>query len=346
MIIKRLRVQNFRAHSDFTAEIGSGSTLILGPNGSGKTSLLEAIYVLLQGTSFRSSDKDILKNDGEDAWFRADLIDQKDDARTIKYNSLLTNGKKQFEISGKKSYRLPINARFPVVLFEPGDLSLLSGSPARRRQFMDRFLSQSDFGYRQAFARYNKALKQRNILLKQDNFLPDEIFPWNLMLAEYGEVILSKRLEFVDRLNKEIGLVYGDISGVEDQIEIIYNGDVLCKEKIMQLLSANQAKDRILGATSFGPHRHDLRFIFNGFEANSVASRGENRSIVLALKFLETDILAELSGRQPIVLLDDVFSELDASRQQLLTNHFSQYQTIITSVNEIDVDGFKIELES
>lgn len=341
MILKTLRVQNFRTHSDFILEIGEKSTLISGANGSGKTSLLEAIYFALQGTSFRSSDKEILKNDGS-SWFRIDLKDSKDSLRTIIFNNAVQKSKKQFLVDGNKKARLSANLRIPVVLFEPDDLQLLSGSPTRRRNFLDYFLSQIFPSFQLALARYNKALKQRNNLLKRDNVSKDELFPWNLMLAEYGAEIISKRQDFLELLNSKIEEVYFEISGVKDEIKIDYLGEKVSKNEILAILSKNIERDKILGYTNFGPHKHDIQFIFNKKPAQNVASRGENRSLVLALKFIETDILADLTSKIPIVLLDDVFSELDDDRQKLLTKHFSKYQTIITSTNEIKVEDCKI----
>ena len=341
MILKTLRVQNFRTHSDFILEIGEKSTLISGANGSGKTSLLEAIYFALQGTSFRSSDKEILRNDGS-SWFRIDLKDSKDSLRTIIFNDAIQKSKKQFLVDGNKKARLSANLRIPVVLFEPDDLQLLSGSPARRRNFLDFFLSQIFPSFQLALTRYNKALKQRNTLLKRDNISKDELFPWNLMLAEYGAEIISKRQDFLELLNSKIEEVYFEISGVKDEIKIDYLGEKVSKNEILAILSNNIERDKILGYTNFGPHKHDIQFIFNKKPAQNVASRGENRSLVLALKFIETDILADLTSRRPIVLLDDVFSELDDDRQKLLTKHFSKYQTIITSTNEIKVEDCKI----
>lgn len=341
MILKTLRVQNFRTHSDFILEIGEKSTLISGANGSGKTSLLEAIYFALQGTSFRSSDKEILRNDGS-SWFRIDLKDSKDSLRTIIFNDAVQKSKKQFLVDGNKKARLSANLRIPVVLFEPDDLQLLSGSPTRRRNFLDYFLSQIFPSFQLALARYNKALKQRNNLLKRDNVSKDEIFPWNLMLAEYGAEIISKRQDFLELLNSKIEEVYFEISGVKDEIKIDYLGEKVSKNEILAILSENIERDKILGYTNFGPHKHDIQFIFNKKPAQNVASRGENRSLVLALKFIETDILADLTSKRPIVLLDDVFSELDDDRQKLLTKHFSKYQTIITSTNEIKVEDCKI----
>ena len=341
MILKTLRVQNFRTHSDFILEIGEKSTLISGANGSGKTSLLEAIYFALQGTSFRSSDKEILRNDGS-SWFRIDLKDSKDSLRTIIFNDAIQKSKKQFLVDGNKKARLNANLRIPVVLFEPDDLQLLSGSPTRRRNFLDYFLSQIFPSFQLALTRYNKALKQRNNLLKRDNVSKDELFPWNLMLAEYGAEIISKRQDFLELLNSKIEEVYFEISGVKDEIEIDYLGEKVSKNEILAILSENIERDKILGYTNFGPHKHDIQFIFNKKPAQNVASRGENRSLVLALKFIETDILANLTSKRPIVLLDDVFSELDDDRQKLLTKHFSKYQTIITSTNEIEVEDCKI----
>lgn len=341
MILKTLRVQNFRTHSDFILEIGEKSTLISGANGSGKTSLLEAIYFALQGTSFRSSDKEILRNDGS-SWFRIDLKDSKDSLRTIIFNDAIQKSKKQFLVDGNKKARLSVNLRIPVVLFEPDDLQLLSGSPTRRRNFLDYFLSQIFPSFQLALARYNKALKQRNNLLKRDNVSKDELFPWNLMLAEYGAEIISKRQDFLELLNSKIEEVYFEISGVKDEIKIDYLGEKVSKNEILAILSENIERDKILGYTNFGPHKHDIQFIFNKKPAQNVASRGENRSLVLALKFIETDILADLTSKRPIVLLDDVFSELDDDRQKLLTKHFSKYQTIITSTNEIKVEDCKI----
>ena len=341
MILKTLRVQNFRTHSDFILEIGEKSTLISGANGSGKTSLLEAIYFALQGTSFRSSDKEILRNDGS-SWFRIDLKDSRDSLRTIIFNNAVQKSKKQFLVDGNKKARLSANLRIPVVLFEPDDLQLLSGSPTRRRNFLDYFLSQIFPSFQLALARYNKALKQRNNLLKRDNVSKDELFPWNLMLAEYGAEIISKRQDFLELLNSKIEEVYFEISGVKDEIKIDYLGEKVSKNEILAILSGNIERDKILGYTNFGPHKHDIQFIFNKKPAQNVASRGENRSLVLALKFIETDILADLTSKRPIVLLDDVFSELDDDRQKLLTKHFSKYQTIITSTNEIKVEDCKI----
>lgn len=341
MILKTLRVQNFRTHYDFILEIGEKSTLISGANGSGKTSLLEAIYFALQGTSFRSSDKEILRNDGS-SWFRIDLKDSKDSLRTIIFNDAIQKSKKQFLVDGNKKARLSSNLRIPVVLFEPDDLQLLSGSPTRRRNFLDYFLSQIFPSFQLALARYNKALKQRNNLLKRDNVSKDELFPWNLMLAEYGAEIISKRQDFLELLNSKIEEVYFEISGVKDEIKINYLGEKVSKNEILAILSENIERDKILGYTNFGPHKHDIQFIFNRKPAQNVASRGENRSLVLALKFIETDILADLTSKRPIVLLDDVFSELDDDRQKLLTKHFSKYQTIITSTNEIEVEDCKI----
>ena len=341
MILKTLRVQNFRTHSDFILEIGEKSTLISGANGSGKTSLIEAIYFALQGTSFRSSDKEILRNDGS-SWFRIDLKDSKDSLRTIIFNNAVQKSKKQFLVDGNKKARLSANLRIPVVLFEPDDLQLLSGSPTRRRNFLDYFLSQIFPSFQLALTRYNKALKQRNNLLKRDNVSKDELFPWNLMLAEYGAEIISKRQDFLELLNSRIEEVYFEISGVKDEIKIDYLGEKVSKNEILAILSENIERDKILGYTNFGPHKHDIQFIFNKKPAQNVASRGENRSLVLALKFIETDILADLTSKRPIVLLDDVFSELDDDRQKLLTKHFSKYQTIITSTNKIKVEDCKI----
>ena len=341
MILKTLRVQNFRTHSDFILEIGEKSTLISGANGSGKTSLLEAIYFALQGTSFRSSDKEILRNDGS-SWFRIDLKDSRDSLRTIIFNNAVQKSKKQFLVDGNKKARLNANLRIPVVLFEPDDLQLLSGSPTRRRNFLDYFLSQIFPSFQLALTRYNKALKQRNNLLKRDNVSKDELFPWNLMLAEYGAEIISKRQDFLELLNSKIEEVYFEISGVKDEIKIDYLGEKVSKNEILAILSENIERDKILGYTNFGPHKHDIQFIFNKKPAQNVASRGENRSLVLALKFIETDILSDLTSKRPIILLDDVFSELDDDRQKLLTKHFSKYQTIITSTNEIKVEDCKI----
>lgn len=344
MKIKSLRVQNFRAHEDILINLSEGSTLISGANGSGKTSLLEAIYLALRGTSFRSSDKEIVKRDGKFNWFRIDLTSVDGEKRIVKFDSDKANGKKQFEIDGKKSLRLTNLAKIPVILFEPTDLQLLSGSPARRRNFLDSFLAQIHPSFGLTLRKYDKALKQRNNLLKRDDFSDDEIFPWNLMLAEYGTEIINMRLEFVADLNAKISSVYKNISGVDDEIILKYDGEKMSKDRLLRSYNDNLAKDRLLGFTNFGPHRHDLKFYFNGAEADSVASRGENRSIVLALKFLETDILAKLTDKEPIILLDDVFSELDESRQNLLTEFFSRYQTIISSVDKIDKVNLEISL--
>jgi DNA replication and repair protein RecF len=326
-----LHVKHIRSHTEYTIQFAPEVTIITGANGSGKTSLLEAVYLSLQGSSFRGSDAELLQK--ESPWCKIDITlnDQQD--RTIKFDPEKTIGRKQFVIDSKTTARLPQKQKHPVVLFEPEDLRLLHGSPTRRRQFIDRFVSQLNPLYGPALRKYERALKQRNNLLKSAYVSDDQLFAWNIALAEHGAYIIEQRIAFIEQLNQNLAQLYQDIAGTHDDVAIHYShtfvGDI--KQKLLNELHAHLERDRYLGNTSVGPHRHDVIFQINGSPALSTASRGEARTIVLALKFLEVDIIEQLTGKTPIILLDDVFSELDATRQKLLTSHLKGHQIIITS---------------
>ncbi|MES2630725.1 MAG: DNA replication and repair protein RecF [Patescibacteria group bacterium] len=329
--VKKLQVKNIRSHTVYSVEFSSNVTIITGSNGSGKTSLLEAIYLSLQGTSFKGSDGDMLQK--EAPWWRIDSVLDDQQIRTIKFDPSKTIGRKQFTIDDKTTARIPAKSKHPVVLFEPEDLRLLHGSPARRRQFIDRFISQLNPLYGPTLRKYERALKQRNNLLKKQFMADDQLFAWNIALAEHGAYVISQRIAFIEQINNSLNDIYREIAGTQDDVSIHYShtfvGDI--KQKLLNELHGHLERDKYLGNTSVGPHRHDVIFEINNSPALSTASRGEARTIVLALKFLEVDIIEQLTDKQPIILFDDVFSELDAQRQQLLTSRLTGHQIIITS---------------
>jgi DNA replication and repair protein RecF len=339
VLVKKIRVQYVRAHKDYTFDVSPTVTVITGANGSGKTSLIEALHVALTGSSFKGTDRDILRSDAP--WYRVDVLFDDDTKRTVKYNPDSTSGRKQFIINEKTNYRLPQQHRYPVVLFEPDDLRLLNGSPTRRRQFIDRFISQIDPQYSKAVSRYERALKQRNSLLKRSMVTNDDLFAWNISLSEYGAYIITQRLHFVEELNKQLGTIYRIISQTKDEVKVRYSSTLgtNIQQKLLSDLHSFTERDKLLGFTSTGPHRHDVLFDFNNSSALSIASRGEVRSIILALKFLEVHITEDITGKKPIVLLDDVFSELDGTRQRNLVTEFTNHQIIVTSVGVIPIES-------
>jgi len=333
VVITKLSIENIRSHGNFTTELPHKTTVITGPNGSGKTSIIEAIYIALQGSSFKGVDNDVLQNNKQ--WWKINIHFDDDTKRSITYNSEKNTSKKQFTIDDKITYRLPQKHKYPIVLFEPNDLRLLNGSPTRRRQFIDRFISQLNPQYGAILHKYERALKQRNNLLKKAYTGNDELFVWNIAMSEYGAYIIEQRIEFIEQINSVLNDAYDSVVGKKDQVSVHYShtyiGDV--KQKIINELHNNIEKDKIIGNTSVGPHRHDMVFMFNDSPALSVASRGEIRTIVIALKFLEVDIIEKITGIKPIILLDDVFSELDELRQKTLSDTIREHQVIITTTN-------------
>jgi DNA replication and repair protein RecF len=331
--ISKLSVQNIRTHDSYSLALAPTVTLITGKNGSGKTSLIEAIYIALQGSSFKGNDTDVLRH--EQPWWRIHITFDDETDRVVKFDPTRPTGRKQFVIDHKTAYRLAPKHKYPVVLFEPDDLRLLHGSPTRRRHFIDRFISQLDPLYGAALRKYDRALKQRNNLLKKPETTSDELFVWNVALSEYGAYIIEQRIQFIEQINSHINDAYNTIAESRDLVSIHYSHTVIgtIKQKLLNELDASAERDKHLGYTSIGPHRHDVIFRYNNTTALSVASRGEVRSIVLALKFIEVDIIEQLTGKKPIVLLDDVFSELDESRQIALMTNIKDCQMVIATTN-------------
>lgn len=331
MIIKSIKLTNFRNHSDYYLDCDQNTSLILGKNGSGKTSVLEAIYISTRGKSFRATDAEIIKTNTD--FYRVELEYKNGEQIIVTFD-----GKnKTFLVLDKKTRRLPKKNKYPIILFLPSDLNLISHSPGRRRDYFNRVFSEFDENYNQNLLKYEKSLKQRNELLKNEQISKEALFSWNLMLAKYGTELSKKRQKFIQEINQELTKTYRSITENSDEVSILYQTETnnLSESEYLKTLEKNFQKDLYLGHSSFGVHRDDYIFYFNHKVANGSASRGETRSIILALKFIEADLIYQKQHKKPIILLDDVFSELDPTRRRCLVKNFQNHQVIITSVEDI-----------
>ncbi len=337
-MITDLRLQDFRSYHDASFEFNKGVNIIVGPNASGKTNLLEALLVIARGSSYRARDPELVRF--KRPWTRIDSHDDSDGHRSIKI-ILEPDPGKSYKVNGKEYRRLPMQQTLPAVLFEPEHLRLLSGGPERRRDYLDDLLEQIEPGYSVVRRKYRRALAQRNRLLKQKGS-KGQIFPWDVRLSELAGQVVRARSGLAERLDKDLGKLYRKLSGTNVKVSVGYGarwpatnyGSRLLKE-----LENGLELDWERGFTGAGPHREDLIVLFGGRPAQETASRGEVRTAVLALKIIELKIIEDLRGIPPILLLDDVFSELDGKRRHALTDYLAPYQTFITTTDADAVVG-------
>ena len=328
MIIKSVELNNFRNHTHYRLDCNKEVSLILGDNGWGKTSILEAIYILTRGKSFRATDRDILKRETDFYRIKLEYTNGTDIIATFDGQT------KFFQVADKKTKRLPAKQKYPVILFVPSDLNLISHAPSRRRDYFDHILSQLNESYASNLSKYNKAIRQRNELLKNENVTKESLFTWNLLLAKFGSLLSIERNKYTNIINSRLNPTYHSIAKNSDDVTLFYSTEIKTPSESLYLnsLEATFERDRILGHTTFGIQHDDYLFNFNHQAADTSASRGETRSIILALKFIEANLIHETLNQKPIILLDDVFSELDNSRRHCLINNFKDHQVIITSV--------------
>lgn len=334
-MISDIRLQNFRSYKDETFEFGSGVNIVVGPNASGKTNLLEGILVAANGGSYRATTSDLIMFNKP--WARIELHSS-GEQRVAKIDTRDGFVKKTFDIDGREYGRIPHSKKLPLVLFEPGHLRLLSGSPELRRDYLDDLSEQITPGYGRLRRSYKRALAQRNAVLKKGASQGSgELFAWNIRLSELGGQMAAGRQNLIDLINERISGLYAKLSNSKTGVKVSYESTCSLENYSSQLLKnleANVEQDFVRGFTSHGPHRDDIQLVFNArHSAQAVASRGEVRTILLALKIVELQLIEDVRGQKPLLLLDDVFSELDGARRQALTKFLKDYQTFITTTD-------------
>lgn len=338
-MISSIRLQNFRSYTDSSFEFEPGVNIIVGPNASGKTNLLEAVMALARGGSYRARDIDLVQFNK--SWARLDGNFQ-NHTRTLKLNlqepSLQKGGlDKSFEIDGKVFKRLSYDRVVPVVYFEPNHLQLMSRGPDQRREYFDELLERSQPGFKALAGSYRRTLAQRNALLKHGRArAAQQLFAWDVRLSEAGAQIVQARQNLTDEINLQITKTYSQIARHKSAVELVYQSQFLAGSYASRLLSKLQSGvelDLERGFTGAGPHREDFVFNLNGQPAGLAASRGETRSLLLALKIFELSLIEKARGQKPIFLLDDVFSELDGARRRALVARLKKHQTIITTTD-------------
>jgi DNA replication and repair protein RecF len=290
--------------------------------------------MLARGKSYRAKDSELVRFDQPWARLDCDLRDSR--KRTVKLrNDSLED--KIYELDGKIYKRLSLGNTLPAVLFEPNDLRLLTGSPEYRRDYIDNLLEQTVQGYVTLRRQYRRTLAQRNALLKQyDTTHRGQFFTWDLRLAELAGKIVRNRVLLVEQLNNDITSIYQAISGTKSKVNLVYGNQWPVENyesQLMKSLDINLSKDVLRGFTSNGPHREDLVTLFDNHPIQHVASRGEMRSSILSLKIIELKIIELARQITPLLLFDDVYSELDGKRRHALSAHITNYQTFITTTD-------------
>jgi len=340
MTLTSIRLQQFRSYPDDSFEFSEGVNIIVGPNASGKSNLLEAILVITQGASYRVSDTELVSFNKP--WARLDANLKDGTKRTVKITKTVGKSTKSYILDDKPFARLSHQHTMPVVLFEPNSLLLLHGQPDARRIYMDDLLEQLEPGFAAIRKHYRRVLSQRNSLLKhQPHDIEQQIFVWNVRLSELGGHIAKARAKLIEQLNIKLNGLYQSIAQSETTVVASYESQLPFENyetALLRKLESSLGKDILRGFTAVGPHRDDLVLSFDNTPASSTASRGETRTALLALKIFELELLEKVRGQKPLLLLDDVFSELDGKRRRALTDYLQKYQTFITTTDADIID--------
>ncbi len=352
MLIRELQIINFRNLHLVRAEFEAGLNVIYGANAQGKTNVLEALYLLVTGRSFRTTDEREMIPWVRDN-YEATLIRARVEKRAGEERLLLSfnQAEKRIFVNGEPIQRLgDLIGRINAVLFTPSDMQLVRGSPGGRRRFLDIELSQVSRPYLYHLQRYDLSLRQRNALLKQHQRRPtlkEELESWDPQLLEHGCELTAARSKAIQKLSRMAAEAYTRIAGAHERLELVYRPSPTIAQSEGPIKSADarvrfeavlrSAMDEDIrrGATSVGPHRDDFDFVLDGRDAKAFGSQGQQRSCVLALKLAELRFMEEVTEEPPLLLLDDLMSELDESRTRALLESLDpRVQTFITTTEK------------
>ncbi len=343
MKIKAIALEGFRNYDGVKIELDPKLNLIIGQNAQGKTNLLEAIYVSGFGKSFRTTkDNDLIHFEKDYAAVKVDVEKANGYCESIEYR--LMKGKKAFLINGVNITKISeLLGTLNIIVFYPDDLKLIKENPTERRRFINRELSHISKTYCLDIIEYNRVLAQRNELLKTIAYKPglkETLDIWDAQLCDKGARIIKKRSEFITALNLISQKIHSGITQGKENLKVAYDTAIkdltsydTIKEALMTQLKKNVDGDVKRGFTSVGPHRDDLTITINGINIRSFGSQGQQRTAALSLKLSEIEIIKNEVGEMPILLLDDVMSELDIQRQKELIHTLKDVQTIITTTD-------------
>lgn len=336
MQIKKLFLQNFRNYEKETFTFSEGLNVLFGKNAQGKTNCAEAVFYLCTGASLRiRHDKQLIRMGADHAYIQAEAENR---YGKVVIEATIYENKREIRVNGSKiGKNADLMGHINSVFFSPGELRLIQDGPDERRRFMNISISQTSPAYYTALLRYNKILDQRNVLLKDrdSSLILDTLPVWDEQLCKYAAIVVKKRAEFLEKLSpfaKEYHALLTD--GAEELIvkpDRVYQGDEAeIAATLNRRLQNNYEKDLRLGFTTVGPHRDDLDVTINGIDAKAYASQGQTRTAALSLKLAEVQIFKSLSGEYPILVLDDVMSELDLKRRKKLLGCIADLQTVLT----------------
>ena len=341
MIIKSLSLKNFRNHSYLSYEFSPNLNVLTGPNAAGKTNVVEAIYYLSLARSFRTTEDEELIQKGKDRTEISAVCSEGDINRKVRI--VLTNAGKQIFINNKAISKISeLSNCMNVLLFEPKDVMLFRGSPKARRDFLDINLSKKSQPYLDYASRYNKVLKERNDLLKQETIDPVLLETTTEMLVKLSGPIVSYRQMYVKDINDILNKITRALTGVEGKLEVIYKPFVEYGKDFQKdaLAAFKRAEDGDLHkkVTSIGVHREDFSICLNGRDIGRFGSQGENRIVALALK-LSPYFLIDDKEKRPVVVLDDVMSELDLAHRQRLIKFIKKFEQVFITATKLEVEG-------
>ncbi|MDO5780107.1 MAG: DNA replication/repair protein RecF [Clostridium sp.] len=334
MFIKRLQMLNYRNYNVLDISLGPHVNVFMGDNAQGKTNILEGIYYCAFARSHRTSkDRELINWNSDNALLSVTVGRERLDKRID--ISILKDGKKAIQINKIKIKKIgELFGNFNVVMFSPEDLKIIKDSPGVRRKFIDMELCQLNPKYYYNLVQYNKVLNERNSILRNRNINKDILDIYDMQLVEFGYNIIIDRLEYIQKLNKYSTKIHSDITSGKEKIEFKYISTIKdlenIKENFHSLLEKNRSRDCERGITSIGPHRDDFTVLINDIDTKSYGSQGQQRTAVLTIKFSSLKIIKELTGEHPVLLLDDVLSELDFSRKRYILSTIGDIQTIIT----------------